>query len=201
MAKNRHICGRSVVFVPYRECHVVKYHQWMKEPALQYLTGSEPLTLAEEFSMMSSWTSDVNKCTFIILDKELYQSSSASSDDEKQVESMIGDINIYIDTNESTVLSAELEIMVAEECHRGCGKGKEAVRLMMRFANEVIGVQKFVVKIKYSNEGSHAMFTRFGFREVSRSDVFEEITYELVADQQWVDGIRSDTNYIQYVLL
>ncbi|CAG2172330.1 unnamed protein product [Oppiella nova] len=195
---NRHIRGQSVVLVPYRDCHVVKYNEWMRDPGLQYLTGSEPLTLEEEYEMMASWTSDENKCTFIILDKQLFHASG----DSHEVEAMIGDINLFFDTSaDSVVKTAEVEIMIAEESHRGLGKGKESVLLMLRFAVEVIGVQRFVAKIKYNNRSSHSMFATLGFTEVSRSDVFEEITYHLDVSDQWFDGIKSRTHYTEYVLL
>lgn len=50
--------GERVILVPYMEEHVPKYHQWMKDPALLQATGSEPLTLDQEYQMQQSWTQD-----------------------------------------------------------------------------------------------------------------------------------------------
>jgi hypothetical protein len=50
--------GKKVIMVPYMEAHVPKYHEWMQDPALLQATGSEPLTLDQEFHMQLSWTQD-----------------------------------------------------------------------------------------------------------------------------------------------
>jgi hypothetical protein len=50
--------GKKVIMVPYMEAHVPKYHEWMQDPALLEATGSEPLTLDQEFHMQLSWTQD-----------------------------------------------------------------------------------------------------------------------------------------------
>ncbi|CAL5342321.1 unnamed protein product [Camellia sinensis] len=63
--------GEKVILVPYMKEHVPKYHQWMQDPALLQATGSEPLTLDEEYQMQLSWTQDPHKQTFIVLAKEL----------------------------------------------------------------------------------------------------------------------------------
>ncbi|CAK9133345.1 unnamed protein product [Ilex paraguariensis] len=82
--------GEKVILVPYMKEHVPKYHQWMQDPALLQATGSEPLTLEQEYEMQLSWTQDplsislpVYMCymriygyilleqTFIVLDKVL----------------------------------------------------------------------------------------------------------------------------------
>ncbi|KAH9638969.1 hypothetical protein HF086_005050 [Spodoptera exigua] len=70
---NTKIMGRNVVLVPYREYHVPRYHKWMKSEELQKLTASEPLTLEQEYEMQKSWREDDDKCTFIILDKVLFE--------------------------------------------------------------------------------------------------------------------------------
>ncbi|CAI5488260.1 unnamed protein product, partial [Closterium sp. Naga37s-1] len=61
--------NRAVVLVPYRACHVAKYHSWMQDPWLQEATGSEPLSLEEEYSMQQRWRDDSDRCTFILLDR------------------------------------------------------------------------------------------------------------------------------------
>ena len=63
------VVGSRVILVPYTAAHVERYHGWMENEDLQQLTGSEPLSLREEFEMQKSWAEDDDKCTFIILDK------------------------------------------------------------------------------------------------------------------------------------
>ncbi|XVE72512.1 hypothetical protein DITRI_Ditri11bG0045300 [Diplodiscus trichospermus] len=50
--------GQKVIMVPYMEAHVPKYHLWMQDPALLQATGSEPLTLQQEYDMELSWNQD-----------------------------------------------------------------------------------------------------------------------------------------------
>jgi len=52
--------GEKVILVPYMKDHVPKYHEWMQDPVLLSATGSEPLTLEQEYDMQLSWTQDPN---------------------------------------------------------------------------------------------------------------------------------------------
>lgn len=54
------IFGERVVLVPYRREHVAKYHDWMGDAEILHLTGSERLTLQEEFEMQKTWEEDAD---------------------------------------------------------------------------------------------------------------------------------------------
>merc|ERR1719495_2951678 len=135
---NTKIVGSKVVLVPYQARHVQKYHQWMKSTELQELTGSEPLSLAEEYAMQESWREDNDKCTFIVLDKEKTLRC------EEEEECMVGDTNLFINADDKN--EAEAEIMIAEPSARGKGFGNEAISLMLRYGSEVLGIETFTAK-------------------------------------------------------
>ncbi|CAH9135831.1 unnamed protein product [Cuscuta epithymum] len=168
--------GEKVVLVPYMREHVQKYHEWMQDPSLLQATGSEPLTLDEEYDMQLSWTQDPLKHTFIVLDKDLIVGDFFHGD--PHVEAMVGDVNIYLnDLDDSHI--AEIEIMIAEQKRRGKGLGKETVLLMMAFAVRNFGVKNFRAKIGESNKASLSLFQKLGFAQTSYSQIFSEVTLEL----------------------
>ena len=169
LMKRRRIVSDQVILVPYEEAHVEKYHQWMTDQNLQRLTGSEPLSLTQEYDMQRTWARDHDKCTFIVIDKPLFESTG------DEVASMIGDTNIYF-TDHSDPLLGEIEIMIAHEQSRGRGLGQEIALAMMKFAKEVLGAEQLIAKIKFDNEPSLRLFKRLGFTETSRSDFFKEVS-------------------------
>ncbi|XP_065875628.1 GCN5-related N-acetyltransferase 9 isoform X2 [Euphorbia lathyris] len=198
--------GEKVILVPYMEAHVLKYHHWMQDPALLQATGSEPLSLEEEYQMQLSWNQDPLKRTFIVLDKELVQGDFAHGD--SHIEAMVGDVNIYMNDLDDRQM-AEIEIMIAEpkrqpffafndfhigDCRmevfgnwhrsyfcnsRGKGLGKESVVMMMTYAIQSLGIHVFRAKIGESNGKSLNLFYQLGFEEVSNSEIFKEVTLEL----------------------
>jgi len=184
---NTMIEGVKVILVPYKREHVEKYHGWMKSKELQELTGSEPLSLEEEYKMQETWRDSGDKCTFIVLDKDLLESFAFNESDE--IASMVGDTNLFISTSggdgdggEKETKMAEAEIMIAEEGARGKGLGKEAMALMMNYGARKLGVGAFEARIKVHNERSIKMFEKMGFAEVGRSEVFGEVTLKATAD-------------------
>ncbi|KAH9904723.1 acetyltransferase domain-containing protein [Xylariomycetidae sp. FL2044] len=64
--ENIAISTPQVLLVPYDKHHVLNYHEWMQDPAIQQATASEPLTLAEEYANQISWRTSGDKLTFII---------------------------------------------------------------------------------------------------------------------------------------
>ncbi|KAF8414214.1 hypothetical protein HHK36_002214 [Tetracentron sinense] len=169
------LAGEKVILVPYMKEHVPKYHQWMQEPALLQATGSEPLTLEQEYEMQLSWTQDPNKQTFIVLDKQMVVGDFVHGD--PHVEAMVGDVNIYMNDLDDSQM-AEIEIMIAEPKSRGKGLGKESVLMMMAFAVENFRIHTFRAKIGDSNIASLDMFRKLGFEDASYSEIFKEATLE-----------------------
>ncbi|XP_022771699.1 N-acetyltransferase 9-like protein isoform X4 [Durio zibethinus] len=149
--------GKKVIMVPYMEAHVPKYHVWMRDPALLQATGSELLTLQQEYDMQLSWNHDPLKKTFIVLDKEMVEGKFVHGD--PYVEAMVGDVNIYMNDLDKPQL-AEIEIMIAEPKSRGKGLGKESVLMMMAYAVQNFGIHVFRAKIGESNGSSLSLFRK-----------------------------------------
>uniref|UniRef100_A0A183DYZ9 N-acetyltransferase domain-containing protein n=1 Tax=Gongylonema pulchrum TaxID=637853 RepID=A0A183DYZ9_9BILA len=142
------------------------------------LTGSERLSLEDEYDMQMKWREDDDKCTFIILSRKLIDSGV------DEIGSMVGDVNIFIRDG-----VGELEIMIAEPECRSQGLGREATQMMLKYAVETLGLNEFQVKITDDNAPSISLFQKLGFVIVSHSDVFREQT--LTADFEKLQNIIS----------
>ena len=112
------LVGNSCLLVPYRKEHVSKYHEWMKDPSMLEATGSEPLSIQEEYEMQESWRDDKEKCTFIVLSRDIVSDLEISSLPIPNAEScappstldrnfigltlpaMAGDVNLFLSEEE-----------------------------------------------------------------------------------------------------
>ncbi|CAA7047178.1 unnamed protein product [Microthlaspi erraticum] len=190
--------GKRVVLVPYMAEHVPRYHNWMQDEELLQATGSEPLSLEQEYEMQISWTQDPNKRTFIVLDKDFIKEDLLHG--EPHVEAMTGDVNIYMnDVDDPKV--AEVEIMIAEPGSRGKGLGKESVLMMMAYAVKNLEIHKFTAKIGDSNSASLSLFRKLGFEESSYSNIFKEVTLEyIVTDLRRAELLKLLENVITHTL-
>lgn len=146
-----------VHLVPYRSSHVKTYSTWMQDPELRRLTGSESLTLEEELDNQLSWRDDPKKCTFVVL----------SPDGE-----MVGDVNVFVQDK-----IGEINVMIAEVGNHRAGMGSEAVKGMMWYGVNKLGLREFVAKIALDNTKSAGMFeSKLSFVEESKSEEFQEVT-------------------------
>ncbi|XP_023163563.1 N-acetyltransferase 9-like protein [Drosophila hydei] len=187
MRLNEHtkLIGQRVVLVPYEARHVPKYHEWMSSPTLRSLTASEELTLEEEYEMQRSWREDTDKLTFIVLCAETY----AKTNDE--IAAMLGDTNLFVrqDDDEPQQYVAEAEIMIASPEARGKGYGREAMLLMLKYAQQQLPLGKFEAKIDMDNAVSLRLFKSFQFNEVRRVEVFHEVTLERLITDDWLSWL------------
>lgn len=102
---------------------------------------------------------------------------------------MIGDTNLFF-ANSDDRLCAEAEIMIAEKWARGKKCGWEAMLLMFMYGINTLGVKQYIVKISYINAISINMFKNMGFVEISRSDIFQEITFSKIVDELWLNWLK-----------
>lgn len=119
---------------------------------------------------------------------------------------MIGDTNLFFnqdyflpesdDENQfdfnNEIIVAEAEIMIAEPEARRQGFGKEALLLMLKYAQSELYVQEFVSKIGYDNMASQNLFTKLQFEEQSRSVAFKEITFKRTVNDEWIDWLNKE---------
>ena len=116
----------------------------MENEEIRELTASEPLSIEEEYQMQQTWLNDKDKCTFIILSKEIFDRTHdeigrSSSDLSIRMnlvclESMIGDVNLFLNDPDD-VHCGEIEIMIAEATARQKGYGIETLYTFIRYGN------------------------------------------------------------------
>ncbi|XP_017073317.2 N-acetyltransferase 9-like protein [Drosophila eugracilis] len=178
------ILGRKIILVPYEARHVKKYHEWMSNDTLRQLTASEELTLDEEYEMQMNWRKDDDKLTFIVLDAEIYNRG------KDEIAAMVGDTNIFLHRDPDIDQQvAEAEIMIAEPDARGKGFGREAMLLMLKYAQSHLKLDKFQVKIDMDNATSLHLFESFRFVETNRVEVFHEVTLERLITPDWISWL------------
>ncbi|KAJ3299117.1 N-acetyltransferase 9 [Borealophlyctis nickersoniae] len=153
------------------------------------MTASEPLTLDEEYDMQKSWHDDEKKCTFIILAPTFEKNRVGVS---AKWGGMIGDVNLFFNDHDDPH-SAEIEIMVAESSCRRQGYGLQALILMIRYAITDLNTTRLTAKISIQNTSSIVLFMdKLGFSEISRSEIFGEVTLEKVFSSEFVEWVMKD---------
>ena len=196
------LAGPRCLLVPYGREHVPKYHAWMECEWLREMTASERLTLEEEYAMQASWREDPKKCTFIVVarPRDWATPQGAASRDCYANAEMVGDVNMFLDRDDDSM--GEMEIMIAEERFRRQGVASEALRMMMRYAMETLGIRRFFCKIGEANEASIALFTHLGYTVCNRVEAFKEVELELVVDAPGVrDVVISSADFMETVPL
>ena len=135
--------------------------------------------------MQKSWRDSEDKCTFIILHKNTYDTEHC------EIKAMIGDTNIFINEN-----VGEAEIMIAKSDFRGQKLGWEAMILMLLYGAKHLKIDKYEAKIKLDNDASIKMFQKLKFVETSKSEVFQEMTLETEIKGDWIAFLEQNVNFV-----
>lgn len=135
--------------------------EWMKDPYLQAMTASEPLTIEEEYEMQETWLNDPHKCTFLI--RKVAVAADAITQDEAVPQppssELIGDINMFMHDSDDRSI-AEIEVMIAVPAYWRKGYGHLALCMMMRYGVECLNITKFFAKISETNFSSIILFEK-----------------------------------------
>jgi RimJ/RimL family protein N-acetyltransferase len=184
--ENTVVEGSKCSLVPYTKEFVEQYHAWfVADPSLLETTGSELLTLEEEYENQESWRTDETKLTFLIVDNTL------------PGKPLCGDINCFfsdfekdqfiddeVESNtQSTGCMGEINLMIAEKQSRRKGIAQEALRLFIDYMKaQIPNFRALIAKIQTRNDPSIKLFEKMGFVEFKRVECFQEIHYVLKID-------------------
>jgi len=150
----------------------------MQDEEIQRLTASEPLTLAQEYSMQATWRNDGDKLTFIICLAPSLPSSPTSSNKitagvQDAPDRMVGDVNLFLyahspenedeneddDTDAETGVVGELEIMIASKPARGRGLAYSTLTTFLTYITHnldaILSPSSFTSPHNHTNDHSH----------------------------------------------
>jgi hypothetical protein len=107
---------------------------------------------------------------------------------------MIGDVNLFLNDPYDRH-SAEIEVMIAEPEARRNGHATLALSAIMQLGVTHLNIKTYIAKISFENMSSITLFlTKFVFKEVSRSEVFKEVTLHRHVDAEFMillEGLSS----------
>ncbi|KAK3328404.1 GNAT domain-containing protein [Cercophora scortea] len=198
------VSTNKVLLVPYDRRHVLTYHAWMEDPAIQQATASERLTLAEEYDNQLSWRASHDKLTFIVCQPSA-PSTVVAAGEVDAPNKMVGDVNLFLtpydDDNENSnddsadrvsYVEGEVDIMIADAKHRGQGMGRAAVGAFLGYVAQggdtarhkqvVPKLRMLVAKINAGNGKSIALFKSLGFEQEGDVNYFGEVKLVLRDD-------------------
>lgn len=140
----------------YEKKHVNLYPKWMKDGKLRKLRKMQgiPFTSVEqERKQQKKYQNSKTRFIFIIVNPE----------DKRPV----GDVHLILQPSkvDGEPLIGDLMVMIGNKMHRRKGLAFKAVKLMMKFGREYIGVSKFRACVSAVNRASIRLFqNRLGFR-------------------------------------
>ncbi|KAK3308130.1 GNAT domain-containing protein [Chaetomium strumarium] len=210
----------KALLVPYDAHHVLTYHGWMEDPVIQAATASERLTLEEEYENQQSWRASHDKLTFIIcqpLSTGEADGASIHAGGPDAPAKMVGDVNLFLYPYEEDedgeqppsetpgFCVGEIDIMIADQKHRGKGFGRAAVQAFVQYIFRHLDavmreyaedkdmasppeLKMLMAKINQGNATSIALFESLGFEQEGEVNYFGEVKLVL----RRIDGFAAN---------
>jgi RimJ/RimL family protein N-acetyltransferase len=98
--------------------------------------------------------------------------------------------------NNQFVFLSSSKLFKTESEARTQGHGKESTLLLLRYAIQHLNVTSFTAKISLKNAPSRKLFeTWFQFKEVSVSEIFQEVTLERIVDDAWKQWVMEKAEW------
>jgi RimJ/RimL family protein N-acetyltransferase len=135
------------------------------------------------------------------LNRSVYERSLAETNEQREIEAMVGDVNVFFskqieedeesddlidfsepqsNKEENFLNQAEVEIMIVNRDDRRRGFGRESVQLMLNYCTlNLKSLDYFLVKIGEENLASIQMFEKLGFKFQKHIRAFKEISLKL----------------------
>ncbi|KAF5401037.1 Acyl-CoA N-acyltransferase, partial [Paragonimus heterotremus] len=147
-----------------------------------------------EFEAQRQWAELDDRLTFIILSKDRlasFENSPASNVNDfgnMEVDSMIGDVNLFLHPIDTSTVGAnnecfegELSVMIAEPDMRGRGLASEALAALLEFSGHHLPskLSGLVAKVSLDNLSSIKLFSsHLKFIERKRCSVFNQASFD-----------------------
>jgi Acetyltransferase (GNAT) domain len=172
----------------------------MQNEQLLEATGSEPLTLQQEYEMQESWRCDENKCTFIVLARQLLSTKIPNDDiddDENDndnvsfvinnVQAMAGDVNLFLSQQEDDDEATD------DENHLKSNNGKgESQPSRIQAELDIMIAEPSCRKMGIGRQAVGLMML-FGIRHLNITRFFCKINQDNVASLSLFGGEKTTT--------
>lgn len=149
--------GDSVYLVPLDKANMAVVLGWLNDPAVNrwMLTGHIPLTLAEEEAYYeASWRHAAERSAF------QYEIHLAAGD------AYIGNCGLeHVDLQHR---HGEIGIMIGDRDQWGKGYAGDAIRTLLRFGFETLGLHSVRICCYPENTRAYELYKRLGFMETGR---------------------------------
>ena len=167
----RPIKGKNIILRPFDQSDITKWYRWFNNPNVIYymdrcVSRNTPAKQLAYLKGMDKSKTDIQLAIVLKNNNEL-----------------IGTIGLHqIDRRNR---NADISILIGETKYWGKGLGKEIVCYLIKYAFDVIGLNKLTAGMAEDNKGSYNLFASLGFKKegILRKQLFKRGNYINVIKQ------------------